>query len=209
MTTGLHVAERIAGLCLDDSGHLSDNAYLQMAVRGGLLVDLALAQRLFESEDSVGLETTPIGWPPADRALIELGYDDLPLDGWLESSHLGLPDLAAALVTDGAWQSARRHAWRVTPRYAVLDRAQRTRDGAMLRGVESPETAEDAALLSITTAAGLPGRKSSASIDDLLVRTGGVRWVCQLVMEFISGARANGTAVSGASQTALWSGMPY
>jgi hypothetical protein len=64
---------RVTALCLDDDGRLREDAYLAIAVRGGLLVDLALAGRLEQIEDSIQLDTAAVRWPPADAALAERG----------------------------------------------------------------------------------------------------------------------------------------
>ena len=42
----------------------------------------------------------------------------------------------------------------------------------------------------------------------LIERTGEVAWVCRLVTDHVSEARIEGTAVSRASLTALWSSFP-
>src|SRR3954469_16375795 len=109
----VQVAARVMGLCLDRHGHLVDNDYLAMAVRGGLLVDLALAQRLTQADDSVELELTPTGWPPADRALDEL--EGRSLDWWLEHSAVRLADVATALVAEGTWTRLRPRPLQVKP----------------------------------------------------------------------------------------------
>lgn len=211
MVDELRVAERIAGLALDGSGHLARSAYLDMAGRGGVLVDLARMGRLGQTEDSIELDATPTGWPPADRALTELAAsaEGQSLDGWLQASHLGVADLAGVLLRGGSWFPLPRHGWHVTPRYAVRDEAQRARDVALLAGTGSPGSADDAAVVCIAVAAGLAGRASAAAIDEPLAATGDLRWVCRLVVDFLGWARTTGAAVSSASQTALWSGIPF
>jgi hypothetical protein len=208
--SGQHVAGRVAGLGLDDSGHLAGRAYLDMACRGGLLVDLVLAGRLGQTEDSIDLDPAPTGWAPADRVLAELGaLEEQSLDWWLQHSHLGLADLAAALLQDGSWFPLPRHAWQRTPRYAARDEQQAARDAALVAGTTSPVGGADAALVCLAGAAGLAGRSAGAPGEELLAATGDARWVCQLVVDFLTWARATGTAVSSASQAALWAGLPY
>ncbi|MGY1694535.1 GPP34 family phosphoprotein [Geodermatophilus sp. SYSU D00814] len=60
---------RLACLALDDRGRLTDDLVTALAVRGTLLVDLALRGRLAETEDAVALDGRPTGFPPADRLL--------------------------------------------------------------------------------------------------------------------------------------------
>jgi hypothetical protein len=211
VTGTAHVAARLTGLCLDRSGHLPDNDYLAMAVRGGLLVDLALALRLTQTDDSIELRSTPTGWPPADWALEELGaLDGRSLDWWLENSAVRLADVAAALVADGSWARLRPHPLHLKPRYAVGQAEALAHDRTLLTRPDSAAGCEDAAVVAIAAVGGLAGRQRAAwSADELLVRTEPVAWVCQLVTDYIDRARIDGTAVSSASQAALWSGMPY
>jgi hypothetical protein len=205
VSNGHGIAARLAGRGLDGSGHLAGSAYLDMACRGGLLVDLALAGRLRQTEDSIELDGTPTGWPPADRALGELGsLEEQSLDWWLQHSRLRLADLAGALLLDGSWFPLPRHAWQVKPRFAVRDEDRHARDAALLAATERPVTAEDAAVACLAAAAG-----GTSTDEALLAATGGARWVCQLVVDFLDRARTTGTAVSSASQTALWAGLPY
>jgi hypothetical protein len=208
VTSGLRVAERVAGLGLDDSGHLVVNPYLDIACRGAVLVDLVLGERLGQTDDSIELDPAPTGWAPADRALGELGsLEEQSLDWWLQHSRLGLADLVTDLLGGGTWFPLPRHAWRVKPRYAVRDEPQAARDAALVAGAALPDGVQDAALVCI--AGGLAGRASAVPSDQLLAATGEARWVCQLVVDFLIWARTTGSAVSSASQTALWSGIPF
>jgi hypothetical protein len=212
VTSSLHVAARVAGLCLDPSGHLPANHYLDMGVRGGLLVDLARAQRLTQTDESIELDPSPVGWPPADQALDELGVlDGRSLDWWLEHSPFGLADAAAALVADGTWAPVQPHGLRLKARYAVRETAALEHDRALLTRPEVAADGDDAAVVAIAAAAGLAKGQAAAALspDELLVGMAALTWVGRLVTEFISSARIEGTAVSGASQTALWSGIPY
>ena len=191
------MAARIAALCLDDDGLLRWDAYLAIAVRGGLLVDLALAGRLEQTEDSIELDSAPIGWPPADRALEELdSLDGESLDGWLWHSHLGPDDVATALVQDGIWHEVGRQTWPRRRRFTERDPEPGLRDIALLEGTRAPETVEDAAVLSIIDASGVPDlRDPVPSTSDLLARTGPVGWVCDLVIAYIGERRASERAV--------------
>src|SRR4051794_27720102 len=153
------------GLCLDRYGHLVDNDYLAMAVRGGLLVDLALAQRLTQADDSVELELTPTGWPPADRALDEL--EGRSLDWWLEHSAVRLADVATALVAEGTWTRLRPRPLQVKPRYAVAETKALAEDRKLLARPDRAMGPEDAAVVAIAAAAGLASvRPASTPADE-------------------------------------------
>lgn len=209
MTTSRSLSERIAALCLDSTGHLPDNVYPAMALRGAVLVDLALAGRLTQTEDSIGVDPTPLGRQVPDRALAELdALDGRSLDWWLEHSHLGLPDMAADQVAGGSWVQLRPSGLRRRQRFADQG-GSREHDLALIAGAELPENAQDAALICIATAVHVGG-PPRVTVDDVLPLTEPVRWAVELVTDFIAAARAQGIAVSSASQAALWSGsMPY
>lgn len=209
MIVSRSVSERIAALGLDSAGHLPDNIYLSMAVRGGVLVDVALAGRLAQTEDSIELDATPLGRPIPDRALAELDVlDGRSLDWWLEHSHLDLADVAGELVAAGSWARLRPSGLRLRPRFEDHGRS-RERDQALIGGAEVPADAADAAVVAVATAVHLGG-PPRVTLADVLPRTEPVRWVVELVTDFLDEARARGIAVSSASQAALWSGsMPY
>ena len=63
------VAVRFSSLCLDTGGRLRDFPIWDTGARGALLVDLAFAGRLAQTEDSVTVDERPTGFPPADRLL--------------------------------------------------------------------------------------------------------------------------------------------
>src|SRR3954452_19553088 len=147
VTGGQGVAARIAALCLDDDGLLRWDAYLAIAVRGGLLVDLALVGRLDQTEDSIELDPAPLGWPPADRALVELAaLDGRSLDWWLWHSEIGPTDVADALVQDGIWEEGERQLSPRRRRFSERDLESGLRDIALLEDSRALESEEDAAL---------------------------------------------------------------
>ena len=186
------MAARVAAMCLDDDGLLRWDAYLAIAVRGGLLVDLALAGRLEQTDDSIELESAPIGWAPADRALAELdSLDGRSLDWWLRHSELGPDDVAAALVQDGLWEETGRQGLPRRQRFTERDPGPGLRDIDMLEGSRAPESVEDAALLSLIDASGVPDLRDPASTNPVvLAATGPVGWVCELVIAHIGERRA-------------------
>jgi len=209
VTSDRPVNQRIAALCLDPAGHLPDSDYLAMAVRGAALVDVALAHRLTQTDDSIDLDPTPLGRPVLDRVLAELDVlDGRSLDWWLEHSRLGLPEVAAEYESAGTWARLRPSGLRLRPRFE--DRSGgRPRDFALIESADVVDDPEDAAVVAIAAAVHLGGPPGSVRAD-VLPRTGPVRWICELVTDFIDEARARGIAVSSASQAALWSGsMPY
>lgn len=205
MTGGHAVAARIAALCLDDDGALRWDAYLAIAVRGGLLVDLALAGRLEQTDDSIELDSAPIGWPPADRALTELGsLDGQSLDWWLWHSDVGPEDVAAALVQDGLWEEVGRQGLPRRQRFTERDPEPGLRDLALLEGSEAPESVEDAAVLSLVDASGVPDLRDPVATDpDVLAATGTVGWVCELVIAYLGERRAAERAVGNAGPGGL------
>jgi hypothetical protein len=206
VTGGHGVAARIAALCLDDDGWLRWDTYLAIAVRGGLLVDLALVGRLAQTEDSIELDAAPLGWSPADRALVELdALDGRSLDWWLWHSEIGPAEVADALVQDGIWEEGERQALRRRRRFSERDPEPGIRDVALLEGSRDPETAEDAAVLNIIDASGVPDlRDPVPARPDLVARAGPVGWVCELVTDYIRTTRATeGAAVQSATAGGL------
>jgi hypothetical protein len=207
VTGARRVAARVTALCLDDVGRLRADRHLATAVRGGLLVDLALSGRLELTEEDVVLDRTPLGWGPADRALADLGaLDGRSLDWWLAHSRLGPADVAAALVDDGSWEPVGRHGRPLRPRFAERDPAPGLHDLAVLGGECPPETVEEAAVLCLVDASGVPHlREPGTTAEDVLARTGQVRWVCEVVADHIRGARAaEGAAVRSATSGPPW-----
>jgi hypothetical protein len=202
------VAARFAALCLDEKGRLSDSDYADLGVRGALLVDVALAGRLTQTDDSIDLDDTPLGQPLADRTLAELQMlDGRSLDWWLAHGVVRLGEVATELARAGLWDTLPRLLLHDL-RYALRRPEERDRDAAVLAGREPPATPEDAAVTAIAAAAGLAGSRVSGPPDHLVERTGDVAWVCRLVTDFVSATRIEGTAVSRASLTALWSSFP-
>ncbi|MCU1616695.1 MAG: hypothetical protein JWO98_4235 [Frankiales bacterium] len=201
------VAARLAALCLDAKGHLSGNAYASMAVRAGLLVDLTLAGRLSQTDDSIDLDTTPLGAPSADRALAELAVlDGRTLDWWLEHGHVGLRDVADDLVGEGSWERLPRQALLRDPRFSPRSPEEGARDAAVSPGREPAQSAGDAAVTALAAAAGLAASDRAGPAEELPAGTDSAAWVVRLATDHITETRIQGTAVGQASQTALWTG---
>ena len=103
------------------------------------------------------------------------------------------------------WEQLPRQLLR-EPRYAVRRTEERNHDAAVLAGSEPVGTAEEAAVAAIAAAAGLagPARRRCPRPAGRAHRRR--RWVCRLVTDFVTETRIEGTAVSRASLTALWTG---
>ncbi|PRY47439.1 Golgi phosphoprotein 3 GPP34 [Geodermatophilus tzadiensis] len=184
------VSMRLAGLALD-RGRLTDDLVTALAVRGALLVDLALRGRVVDTDDAVEVDDDPTGFAPADRLLA----------GWaptltevLRHGEVDQEDLAAEHLRRGSWTVRRR--W---PRRYDDHRAARTADDE--RALETPDrgwTPADAALACTASALGLLGTPRELPDEDLLARTGPVRWVVELVVEEVDRAVVRGQAWRGA-----------
>jgi hypothetical protein len=181
---------RVASLCLDAKGRLSDLRLASAAVSAGLLVDLALADRVESTEDSVVIDPTPTGFPPADRLLAAITVEpERSLDGWLDERRIGLKDVAEALVRSGRWESAGR-ALPGIHRYRDASVEQTARDRSRDPDPGSGEwTAEDAAVTAIALTCGLLGRAGDPkATEQLLARSGSVRWLLEAVTEHLRAA---------------------
>jgi hypothetical protein len=193
LTRGVSV--RIASLCLGESGRLSQMLLCGTAVRGGLLLDLALAGRVESAEDSVVIDPTPTGFDPADRLLAAIAVEpERSLDGWLDEKRIGLRDVAAANVSSGRWER-RSGPLGFGRRYADLRPEETDRDRARLPDEEvAALSPADACVAAVAAVAGLqdlevwaPGRRP----DELMAATGPVAWLADAVLDhvLVTGAR--------------------
>jgi hypothetical protein len=189
------VAVRVASLCLGAHGRLSDKLLCGTAVRGGLLLDLALAGRVESAEDSVVVDPTPTGFGPADRLLAAIAVEpERSLDGWMDERRIGLRDVADANVVSGRWQR-RSGPFGFGRRHDDLHPEETERDRRRLAGDDTqPWSPADACVIAVATAAGLqdvelwaPGRRP----DELLSATGPVAWLAGAVADhvLVTGAR--------------------
>jgi hypothetical protein len=196
------VAVRIAALCRSDQGRLSDKLLCGTAVRGGLLLDLALAGRVESAEDSVVVDPTPTGFGPADRLLAAIAVEpERSLDQWMDERRIGLREVADANVASGRWVR-RPGRFGFGRRYDDLHLADTERDRRRQADDDTqPWSRADACVIAVAIAAGLqdlelwaPGRRP----DELLRETGSVAWLAAAVVEHVLVAGARYRAQAGA-----------
>jgi hypothetical protein len=188
------VAARIASLCLNANGKLSVMLLCGTAVRGGLLLDLALAGRVESAEDSVVIDPTPTGFEPADRLLAAIAVEpERSLDEWMDERRIGLRDLAAANVASGRWEH-RSGPLGFGRRYTDLRRDETGLDAGRPEADVAAMTPADACVAALVAAAGLQGPDVWAGgrrADDVLPATGPVAWLVDAVVDhvLVTGAR--------------------
>ncbi len=186
------VSMRLAALALD-RGRLTDDLVTALAVRGTLLVDLALRGRVRDTEDAVEFDDPPSGFAPADRLLAE-GADSLT--DLLRGGPVDQEDLAAEHLRRGSWTVRRRL---LSTRY-VDCRADRT--AADEQVLEEPRrrewTPEDAALAAVAGTVGLLATPQERAGEELLAHTGPVRWLVDLVVDEVDRAITRGRFMRGA-----------
>ena len=199
------VAVRFSALCLDPAGRLGDYALWQTAVRGAVLVDLALAGRLTQTDQSITIDETPTGFVPADNLLRAIAVEyERSLDWWIDHGPVRLRDVAAANVASGRWSVTRpllrRRYEDLHPEATVRDRARGTRYPDSWPS-DSTWSAGTAAVTAIACAAGAPGDIPVPPPDELVAGTGPARWLCQAVIEHLAEAHARNqqAAVGGGS----------
>jgi hypothetical protein len=183
------VAVRLSALCLDGAGRLGDYPLWQTAVRGALLVDLALSGRLTQTDDSIVIDATPTGFGPADALLGAIAVEpERSLDWWMTNGGVRLRDLAAANVASGRWSMTDgRLRRRYTDRRPEATERDRARDASQ---PDDSWSAETAAVMAIACAAGAPAHRPVAPPEELLVRTRSVRWLCQAVTDHLAEAHS-------------------
>ena len=192
------VAVRLTALCLGRDGRLGNYPLWQTAVRGAVLVDIALADRLALTDDSITIDDTPTGFPPADALLLAIAVEhERSLDWWIDHGGVRLRDVAAANVASGRWTGRRRL---VGTRYTDLrpeaTERDRERDAGQPDSAWSPETA---AVVAIARAAGVDGGGPEPPPDRVLELTGPARWTCRTVVEHLTDAHNR-------NQQAAWGG---
>lgn len=189
------VAARLAALSLDSRGRLTQQALAAVAVRCGLVVDLALADRLRVTDDSIELDDRPTGFAAVDRLLMAMQAEgERPLDSWLDDRRVGLPQVVDALLADGRWQRQRDVLGRA--RYAVVDRGRLDRDLDLSPTAESAPA--DVAVGALGGLAGLIGAARSQDLtgaapelpDELLAAAGDAEWALRTAVDHLAAARA-------------------
>lgn len=185
------VSMRLAALALD-GGRLTDDLVTALAVRGTLLVDLALRGRVRETEDAVEFDDPPTGFPPADRLLAE----SASLTDLLRRGSVDQQDLAAEHLRRGSWTARRRL---LGTRY-VDHRADRTQadEQALEEPTREEWTPQDASLAAIAGTLGLLDTPRERAGEGLLAHTEPVRWLVDLVVEEVDRAITRGRFMRGA-----------
>ena len=199
------VAVRVSALCLAPDGHLSGLLLASDAVRGALLLDLALSGRLTSTEESIVIDPSPTGFDPADRLLAAITAEsERSLDGWLSERRIGLRDVAEANSATGRWER-RPGLLGLRPRYTDLQRDQTFRD--LARGSSDwpgDATAADACVTATAGASGLLDPDHGLAeppAAHVLASAGPVAWLCTAVTEYLEAAgrryRAEAGSLSG------------
>ena len=190
------VAVRLSAFCLDGSGRLRRYDLWDVAVRGALLVDLALAGRVAQEADSVVVDPTPTGFAPADLLLDPMSVEfERPLDWWLDRGGTDLDDLVRDHVRSGRWAVR----WTVLGRrYTVRSQARET-DLATIGRPDDGWTSATAALAAIGDASGITDMRPGKPAGGLVERTGSVRWLCEAVVERLQMAHRRNLRQAGAA----------
>ena len=199
-------AVRIAALCLDGKGRLSNRLVCSTAVRAGLLVDLALAGRLEETADSIALDDSPTGVVPLDQLLQAVSQaPGTTLDAWLEFPRPTLRDLAEEAVRAGHWELRRGlfPGARFVDLAAGRTAADRARDPEAAAADWAPADAAVTAIAHVTgvretsTGAGWYGDQAADPLEEaVLAAAGPLRWLCTAVTEHLVWARSRDAAAA-------------
>lgn len=186
------VSMRLAALALD-RGRLTDDLVTALAVRGSLLVDLALRGQVRDTADAVESDDPPTGFPPADRLLADGAAS---LTDLLRSGPVDQQDLAAEHLRRGSWTARRRL---LGTRYDD-HRAERTRaDEQLLEDPVREEWApQDASLAAIAGTLGLLDAPRERAPEELLGHTEPVRWLVDVVVDEVHRMITRGRFMSGA-----------
>jgi hypothetical protein len=183
------VAVRVSALCLDKDGRLTDRLIFSDAVRAALLVDLVLAGRMTSTEDSIVVDATPTGFPPADRLLAAIAAEsERSLDEWLDERRIGLRDVVAENVATGRWER-RTGPFGLQARYTDHAPQQTARDlSRSLPDWPEDGSPEDACVTVVGAASGLLDREFGLPENPppaVLAATGPAEWLCSTVVEHL------------------------
>ena len=190
------VAVRLSTFCLTDSGRLRSFDLWDVAVRGALLVDLALAGRVTHEEDSVVVDPTPTGFSPADALLQPIVVEpERELDWWLDHGAVRLDDLVRDHVRSGRWQR----------RWTPLGRRYRP-VGEPREADGSERDPAAAAVAAIGDSSGITDNRPGEPAEGLVEHTGEVRWICEAVVEHLQAAHRRMLLQAGAADA---TGSPH
>ncbi|WP_448623670.1 GPP34 family phosphoprotein [Geodermatophilus sp. URMC 64] len=184
------VAVRVSALCLDRRGRVADWTICGPAVRGGLLLDLALIGRIEQTAESIVVDETPTGFGPADRLLAAIGVEpERSLDSWLDERRIGLRDLVEANETSGRWHRRRLRFRR--DRYEDRSTGQRERDLSRTPlGPTDGWTPEDACVTAVAAASGLLDRDHGLPVRPpapVVAAADAAEWLCAAVADHLYG----------------------
>lgn len=186
MSTAGNVAVRLSSLCLDDRGRLRDFVLWDVAARGALLVDLALAGRLAHEDESVTVDVTPTGFDPADRLLAAIGTEpERSLDRWMSHGGVRLGDVAQANLASGRWTDRRGLVRRQYDDHSDEAADDRARDPRRPDPSWAPGTA---AVMAIALSSGAVEPPPDPPDEALLALTGDLRWIVDAVVEHLAEA---------------------
>ena len=192
------VAVRLTSLCLDAAGRLGNYPLWQTAVRGAVLVDLALAGRLAQADQSITIDDSPTGFAPADFLLRAIAVEhERSLDWWIDHGPVRLRDVAGANVASGRWAVTgplfRRRYTDLQPEATARDRAREA------WRPEADWTPETAAVVAIARAAGADDGGPTPPPPEVMEASGPVRWICQTVTDHLADTHSR-------NQMSAWGG---
>jgi hypothetical protein len=161
---------------------------LEPLIRAGLLIDLALRERIVSQPERVEIDIRPTGFKPADdlsRSVV--GKPDRPLAWWLLKGQTGFRAVAAYLVATGVW----RRSPRLGRTYVDQDPESLKIDLACVKAVldtggigSDPETVAVGCLLQLLPAS---GADSGPAALQLAEHCGKATWLAQeLVSELVT-----------------------
>ena len=181
---------RLASLCLNRRGRPRGFTFDDYLVRGGLILDLAVAGALTHTEDAVELDhdrAAEIGLADEAAAADE---GETGLQWWLDWGSLGFDDWRGRLVHSGVWRLRPWSPWRPFRSFEDTERARTDADraaGALPRrdGSESPQTLVVLAMGSISGLLGPIDDPPSWVMEDM----GEAQWAGELVIERLTELR--------------------